>query len=313
LSNILPQTGEARIGKVFLGLWGYKIEKPALLATVPATRNAEGEKMIKRGKILRDANAGPGLLSVDGQHYQFSLEGVWSSAVPPSAGMAVDVEFGSDTSILAITQVPETQIAREQADAVVKAARQKGGLLLSAAIARFGLPMLIATGLLIIGWTFLGAISVQTLFGKLSLTFWQVLGFLNADSPWETVMSGRGGSGAGFYGFLALIALAGPFLSYFWKDKRAALAGVLPLAFMVAVGIMVRSNMHSAMGGTLDGPLGDMQRQAQQEMMSAISLGFGTYLSLLVSLYFTAVAAKQFLVARASETEVQERSNHAAA
>jgi hypothetical protein len=71
--------------------------------------------------------------------------------------------------------------------------------------------------------------------------------------------------------------------------------------------------MHSSIGGTLDGQLGEMQRQAQQEMMSAVSLGFGTYLSFLVSLYLTAVAAKQFLVARASEVEVHERSNQAAA
>ncbi|PYV77433.1 MAG: hypothetical protein DMG97_01785 [Acidobacteria bacterium] len=126
-------------------------------------------------------------------------------------------------------------------------------------------------------------------------------------------MSGRGGPSAGFYGFLAIVSLAGPFLRYFWKDTRAGLAGVLPLVFMSFVGIMIRSSMHSAMGGNLDGPLGDVQRQAQQEMMSAISLGFGTYLSLLVSLYFAAVAAKQFLLARALNTEVHERSNQAAA
>jgi len=269
--------------------------------------------MIKRGKVLRDVSPGPGLLSVDGQHYQFSREGIWRSDSPPTAGMSVEVEFAGDASIVGITQVPDSQIAKEQADAVVKAARQKGGVLVSAAIARFGLPLLIATGLMMICWFFLGAVSVQTLFGKLNFTFWQILGFLNADSPWETVMSGRGGANAGFYGFLAIVALAGPFLPYFWKDKRAALAGVLPLAFMIAVGILVRSNIHSAMGGTLDGPLGEMQRQAQQEMMSAISLGFGTYLSVLVSLYLAAIGAKQFLVARASETEIQEWSNQAAA
>jgi hypothetical protein len=172
---------------------------------------------------------------------------------------------------------------------------------------------LIATGLMLASWSFLGAVSVQTLFGKLSFTFWQVLGFLNADTPWETVMSGRAGPSAGFYGFLGIVALAGPFLPYFWKDKRAALAGVLPLAFMLAVGIMVRSNMHSAIGGTLDGPLGEMQRQAQQEMMSAVSLGPGAYLSLLVSLYFAAVAAKQFLIARASEINAPPSSNRAVA
>src|SRR5215475_3271594 len=268
--------------------------------------------MIKRGKVLRDASAGPGLVSVDGQHYQFSLEGVWRSDVPPTAGMTVEVEFAGDASIVGIKQVPDSQIAKEQADAMVKAARQKGGVLVSAAVARFGLPLLIATGLMLLSWFFLGAVSIQTLFGKLSFTFWQVLGFLNADSPWESVMSGRGGPSAGFYGFLAIVSLAGPFVPYFWKDKRAGLAGVLPLAFTLAVGIMVRSNMHAAMGGTLDGALGEMQRQAQQEMMSAVSLGLGTYLSLLVSLYLAAMGAKQFLIARASDTAVEAKSQAAA-
>jgi hypothetical protein len=269
--------------------------------------------MTKRGKILHDVSAGPGLLSVDGQHYQFSLESVWRPAVPPTVGMAVEVEFAADASIAGITQVPDTQIAKEQAEAVVKAAREKGGVLASAAIAKFGLPLLIATGLMIVGWFFLSAVSIQTPFGKLSFSFWQVLGFLNADSPLEAVMAGRGGPSAGFYGFIAIVALTGPFVRYFWKDQRAALAGVLPLVFTLFVGIMVRSSIHSAMGGAADGPLADMQRQAQEEMMSAISLGFGTYLSLLVSLYFAAVAAKQFLLARALNTEVHERSNQAAA
>ena len=269
--------------------------------------------MTKRGKILRDTSAGPGLLAVDGQHHQFSLEGVWRSDVPPAAGMAGQVEFAADASIAGIAQVPESQIAKEQAEAVMKAARQKGGVLVSAAVAKFGLPLLIATGLLVISWFFLNAVSVQALFGKIGFTFWQILGFLNADNPWESVMAGRGGPSAGFYGFLAIVALAGPFLHYFWKDKRASLAGVLPLVFMLFVGIMVRSNMHSAMGGSLDGPLGDVQRQAQKEMMSAVSLGFGTYLSLLVSVYLAAISAKQFLVAHALSTEVQQNSNQAAA
>lgn len=261
--------------------------------------------MIKRGKVLRDASAGPGLLAVDGQHYQFSVEKVWRAGVPPAAGMQVEVEFADDASIVKIEQVDNPQTAKGPAAAVVKDVRETSGVMISAAIARFGLPLLIATALMMVCWLFLGAVSVQTLFGKVSFTFWQILGFLNADSPWESVMSGRGGASAGFYGFLAIVALAGPFLPYFWKDKRAGLAGVLPLAFMIAVGIMLRSNMHAAMGGTLDGALGEMQRQAQQEMMQAVSLDFGIYPALLVSLYLAAMGAKQFLIARAGEAPVE--------
>src|SRR5215468_3261030 len=110
--------------------------------TEPRVHILHGGNMIKRGKVLRDASTGPGLLSVDGQHYQFTLEGVWRSDIPPTAGMTVDVEFGSEASIVRITQVADSQIAKEQAEAVVKAARQKGGVLVSAAVARFGVPLL---------------------------------------------------------------------------------------------------------------------------------------------------------------------------
>lgn len=265
--------------------------------------------MTKRDKILRDASAGPGLVWVDQQQYPFSMGAVWKSGVPPTAGMTVDVEFSPEGGLAGITQVTESQIAKEQAEAVMTAAREKGGVAVSSVVAKFGMPLLVATGLLIVGWFFLNAISVEALFGKVSFTFWQLLGFLNAGDAWEVVMQGRGGPGAGLYGFLAILALAGPFARFFWKDARANLAGLLPIVFMLFVGIMVRSSLHSAMGGAVDGPLAEVRQQALDEMMNAIKLGFGTYLSLLVSLYLAAVSAKQFLVAKAANSHVVSQTN----
>jgi hypothetical protein len=48
---------------------------------------------MKRGKILRDPRAGPGLLMIEGRQYWFSMEGVWKSEVPPKPGLAVDVKL----------------------------------------------------------------------------------------------------------------------------------------------------------------------------------------------------------------------------
>ena len=254
--------------------------------------------MTKRGKVLRDTSAGPGLIAIDGQHHQFSLEGVWRSDAPPVPGMAVQVEFAQDGSITAITAVSDSQIAKEQAEAVVQAAREKGKVLASSAVAKFGLPTLIATGLLIIGWFFLSALSIQSLLGKMDFTFWQLLGYLNSSSAFDSVMQGRSGPSAGFYGFLAIIALVGPFISYFWKDKRASLGGLLPLLFMLMVGIMLRGSINSSLGGDVGGPLGDMTRQMREEAMKAVSIGLGVYVSGLVSLYFAGVGVKKFLLAR---------------
>jgi len=269
--------------------------------------------MTKRGKVLRDTNSGLGLVTVDGQHFQFGLEGVWRGEAAPVPGMAVQVEFAPDASITSMTPVSDTQIAKEQAEAVMGAAKEKGKVIASAAVAKFGLPMLIATGLLMIGWFFLNAISIQTLLGKVDFTFWQLLGFLNSGSAFESLMEGRGSPSAGFYGFLALVALAGPFLPFVWKDKRAVAGGLLPLLFMIMAAIMLRSSLSNAFGADVSGPLGDVARQARSEAMKAISIGFGSYLSGLVSLYFAAAGVKKFLLARGLDTEMTSGTKQAAA
>jgi hypothetical protein len=269
--------------------------------------------MTKRGKILRGTEAGLGLLSVEGQEIQFGLRDEWRGATPPTPGMGVQIDFARDSNVISITPLSDSQLAKEQAEAMAIAAREKGKVIASAAISKFGVPTLLATGLLMIGWFFLSAVNIQTFMGRLGLTFWQLLGFLNSGSPFEAMMQGRSGASAGFYGFLAIVALAGPYVPYFWKDKRANLCGVLPLVFMLMVWMVLRSSINSSMGADVSGPLGDMARQARQEAMQAVSLGLGSYLSGLVSLYFTGLAAKKFLLAKAVEVPTSSGSRAAAA
>jgi len=265
--------------------------------------------MTKRGKVLRDPNAGPGLLIVEGKQYQFSLEGVWRSEVPPKPGLAVDVEIDTAGNVAAVTAVPESQLAKEQAEAVLRTAGGQGKKIFDRMVAAVGLPNLVAVLLLFISWTYLTAASMQVPFGgKMDFTFWQVLGFLNASNLLE-VMERNGHPSAGIYGFLAIVCLAAPFLCFVWKDKRAHLAGIAPLAFMLIVGIMVRSSLSSSMGGgAASGPYADMQKQAVDEMMKAISLGLGTYLSILVSVYFAGMGAKNFLAAKASDVATYQKA-----
>jgi hypothetical protein len=257
--------------------------------------------MTKRGKVLRDPYAGPGLLMVDGQQYSFGLEGVWRSEVPAKPGLVVDVEFDPAAKITGITAVPEAQLAKEQAQLALDAARNKGGELFGKLVAKVGMPNLVTGAVIAISWVWLTAVSISLPFGKMEFTFWQILGFLNTNNIMD-VMERNGHPSAGIYGLFALICLAGPFIHFFWKDKRAVLGGLLPLAFMVIVGIMVRSSLTNAMGGAASGPYADVQNQAQQEIMKAISMGMGTYLSLAASLYFAGVAAKGYLAAKATET-----------
>jgi len=183
-------------------------------------------------------------------------------------------------------------------------------------VAAVGLTNLIAGALLLISWIFLTAASMQMPFGgKLDFTFWQILGFLNASNIMEVMEHAARGGGAGIYGFFAIVCLAGPFVYAFWKDKRAYLLGVLPLVFMVIVGIMVRSSLSTAMGGGVaaSGPFAEAQKQATDEMMKAFSYGLGTYLSILISLYFAGIGVKNFLAAKSTDAAGYQKSPKLAA
>jgi len=247
--------------------------------------------MTKRGKILRDASAGPGLLIADGQEYSFSLEGVWRSETAPRAGLTVEAEIDENSRVSALTIMPDAQLAKEQAGA----AGEKLKVLWARLVAAVGLPNLIGIGLLMAAWFFFAAVSIQRPFvGKLELTFWQVLGFLNSNNSLES-LDPRGGPGAGIYGLLAFVALLGPFVRYVWKDKRANLVGTLPLLFMLFVWIMARHALASMLGGPGGDPDNPFLREARRAAADAVSMGIGTYLSLLASLYFAGTGVKQFL------------------
>jgi hypothetical protein len=72
--------------------------------------------MRKRGKVLRDPHAGPGLLMIEGRQYPFLLT-VWKSDAHLKPGLAVDVDFDQVGHIVTVRVVPESQLAKEQAEA----------------------------------------------------------------------------------------------------------------------------------------------------------------------------------------------------
>jgi hypothetical protein len=270
--------------------------------------------MRMRGKLLREPNGGTGLLMVQGQQYKFSLDGIWKSEIAPKAGQDVDIDLDQNLQILSIAVISESQIAKEQAEQAVAKVKEQGGKLLGQAIAKFGAPALLTAGGVIVGWFWLTTASVQVpMLGKLDFTFWQTLQMIHASNPAE-VMDRNGNGSAGIYGFIAIVALLGPFIQYFWKDKRAVLGGLAPLLFMVVVGIIARNCFLNAFGGgNVPADLGDMAKQAQAEAMKAISLGLGAYLSGVASLYFAVVAAKQFLVTRSAAASAPAKAGQAAA
>jgi hypothetical protein len=256
--------------------------------------------MTKRGKILRDTSAGNGLIVVDGQQYPYTLEGTWRSEVPPAVGMTVEAEINDAGQIVWLRAVQDSQLTKEQAQAALMAAKGKGAEIFSGLVARVGALNLGALLLLLIGWFFLSAVSIQSPVGSMSLTFWQLLGFVNAKNALDVMQGGTGSASTGIYGLLAFVSLVGLFVRYFWKDKRAVLGGVLPLLFMLIVGLIARSNFNSAMGmgGAVD-PNDPMVKAMTQQVSQAISIGLGVYLSVIACLYFAAMGVKDFLASKA--------------
>jgi len=248
-----------------------------------------------RGKILREpSEAAPGLLMVNGEQHNFVLERIWHSAAAPAIGSTVEVEMSPGGEIAGITAVPESQLAKEQAEAALQIAKEKGSALASGLIARFGVSTLAAIGVLGVSWFFLTAVSYNAGFlGKMEFTLWRVLSLINASSPMDSLrnLSGDGGS-TGIYGLLGVVALAGPLAGYFWKDKRAELGGLLPLLFMIFVGLVVRQALGSIGGGF--GSAREMQ-EIRDEMMKGVSIGLGTYLSLAAALYLAFKSTTKFL------------------
>jgi len=255
--------------------------------------------MRKRGKVLRDPYAGPGLLMIEGQQYRFFLDGIWKSQSPPKPGVVVDVDLDRNFEIVAITAVSETQLEQEQQEA----AREKEQLSLAKLIPKFGTANLAAGGLLVLGWFFLTSLSVQVpLFGKLEFTFWQILSLIDSNRAFEAMERGVRPS-TGIYGLLALVVLAAGWVHHFWQDKRAALGGLAPLIFMGIIGMMARSEIESGFGADLGGTYREVARQAHSQAIRGHSFGSGAYLSVLVGFYFAAVAIKQFLAIKASEKQ----------
>lgn len=267
--------------------------------------------MKKRGKILRDTSGGAGLLMIEGQQFPFTLEGMWQSEQAPRTGMTVEAQFADDGTIAGLAPVSDAQLAREQSELALAAARAKGGALASGLVARLGVPTLAALAALAAGWFALNTVVVNV--GpqfSLGLSFWKLLGILNAPMGLLSSLNGGGGGSAGMYGLFAVLALLAPAAPHVWNDRRAHLGGLMPLVWMLFIAFMFYNGIGSAVsdargaaasfGGAAAGDMvAGMQQSMLREAMRAISLGVGFYLALAASVYFAVTGAIKFLAARA--------------
>jgi hypothetical protein len=147
--------------------------------------------------------------------------------------------------------------------------------------------------LLLVSWCSLTAVSIHQPFsGTVEITFWQVLGYLNAGGL-RQISEMLATPDAGAMGFAAILVLAGPLIHFFSADRRAALGGFLPLGFILYIAYMTYSNLR----GSAYEPA---QTRFPREIFSGVSIGFGAYVFVSLAIYMAAVSAKQFMAARAA-------------
>ncbi len=202
-----------------------------------------------RSKIVKVPDSSPGLLFVNGQQMPFVLEGVWKSPVAPVANMTVDVDLNSTGSVAAITVVDSKEAAGQKMEEVLSVVKEQlirlGKLLLPALrslSASMGAVALGAAVLLWIAWFFFPAAGVDIGGGRLSFTFWGLLG-VDFNNP-ESMMNG--GSNHGLFSFLGLIAIAVPFAAPYLRMAWSKYLNAAPLVYFVIAFIAIFVNERRA-------------------------------------------------------------------
>jgi hypothetical protein len=272
-----------------------------------------------RGRVLRDTAAGDGLISIGGTQHPFRLEGLWRSDHAPKADMPVDVDFDDAGAIVAIRVIDPAAAAREQAAKLAAqagvAAKQAGevakqaaaefrakGLPVLAAYARIvGVKTLVAMALVLLGWFFLSIASVDFLGDKISATFYDLMRVLNHPQNGMATIAGQAHSGAGFYGFLTIVALLSPLVPHVIKTRATWLAYCAPAAWMVLAALIGYLKVHSSISeaqrqlGSFGGAqFGGMARGFMREALNALSIGLGAYLAIAAAVYLAYVGVRRY-------------------
>jgi hypothetical protein len=207
---------------------------------------AKGAKL--RGTIVKVPDASPGLLVLNGQQMPFTLQGVWLSPVAPAANMTVDVELDSAGAIAAITVVDAKEVAAQKLSELTGMLEVQGNRLWKGLVPglrslsdRMGTVSLGAAVLVWISWFFFRAASVNIGGGRISFTFWNLLG-IDFASPEALMYGGR----HGLFSLLGIVAITVPFVAPFLRTAWSNYLNGVPLAYFVVAFIAIFVNEHRA-------------------------------------------------------------------
>lgn len=259
-----------------------------------------------RGKILKDTNAGEGVIFINDGQKSFSLE-QWKSGIPPKVGGVVEVETDVNGNVLSVMAVDESTLAKEQAQKTLNTIGIYGKECANAFLARVSPRVLACLAMLVIAWIFMSIVNINISKSlSESASLYDILKLVNIDGDMSSLGSLKN-YGAGFYGLLMWICLLAPLASHFYEHKNLALTYCVPLVFLTGVGISLYFTIQSyvSKANVAVSFFGNDQqaKKLMTEMMSmamkSISLGYGFYLSLVVSIYLASIGIKKYFVNKA--------------
>ena len=262
-----------------------------------------------RGRILRDTNNGIGLLSVGDRQVPFSLEANWRGNIAPAIQMHVDIALDDTGNVVSVMPISDKDIAQEKLKVLstgLTSKIQEHIPLMKSYASAIGTPILVAISLLFISWIWLSLISVRVSASvSQSVTMFDALGFINMGGNLESFGQRSSGS-SGLYGLVCVLAMLAPLVPTFVKHRYSNLCYFAPLIFSLIFSVVAFLKLRSyanaaresmgAFGNSAQ--MNNMMNAMMDQIMAAVSIGMGAYLSIALALYLAGHGAIKLLANR---------------
>ena len=262
-----------------------------------------------RGRILRDTNNGIGLISLGGRQMPFTLETNWRGEIAPVVQMTVDVVLDDAGNVVSVAPVSDKEVAQE------KLKEMSGNLsrqlqdqipMVKVYAGMIGTPTLIAVSLLFIGWVWLSMATVRISEGLTQgATMFDLLRLINTGGSLQSFGGSSSGS-SGIYGFVCVIAMLAPLAPALIRHRYISLAYFAPLFFLIVLSFASYMKMRSfaddarqSLGGLVgSAQMANMANAMMDQILAAVSVGAGAYISSTVALYLAVQGGIKFLANR---------------
>lgn len=262
-----------------------------------------------RGRILRDTNNGLGLLNLGGRQVPFSLEANWRGHIAPVVQMTVDVVLDGAGNAVTVVPVSDKDVAQEKLKAISgdlsKKLQDQMPMVKTYAHA-IGIPVLIAMGFLLVSWIWLSIVTVRiNASSSQSATMFDVLRLINTGGNLQSFGNSYSGS-SGIYGFICVLTMLAPAAPTFIRHRYITSAYFAPLLFLLILGFTAYMKLRSfaevareSMGGFGGGAqMANIANAMMDQIFAAVSIGFGTYISLAAALFLAVHGGIKFLASR---------------